>query len=381
MDYTQAGLLFRLRKVIRYVAMYGVSRTLVKVRGQYHMRRRYEELPSDTGRRTGDQVFGLIGCGNYAFSNIAYYLHKDFRGRIRACMDTDIQRAASLAARYRIPVYSDDPAAVLDDPDIRLVFIASNHASHAEYAIEALGKGKSVYIEKPHAVNRDQLARLVEAARGAPGRVFLGFNRPGSRFGRLIEEELAREDGGSVINWFVAGHKIDPEHWYFKPEEGGRVLGNLCHWTDFTLELAGEGAFPVEVIPARHEQSDSNIAVSYVFANGTISVITFSAKGHTFEGVMERLAVHRGDALITMDDYRTMTVRRVHKKRRLVNWLRDHGHRRNITSAARSVVRDELYDRDRAIEHLRLSGELMLTTKEALEEDRRITLPEEGLTG
>lgn len=374
MDYTSAPLWFRLRKTWRYVTMYGPSRTLVKVRGQYHMKRRFEELPPRTPP-TDRQIFGLIGCGNYAFSNIAFYLTKEFPRSIRSCMDIDPHRAASLASTYKVPVHTTDPEEILSDPGIKLVFIASNHASHAEYAIKALEAGKSVYIEKPHVVGHDQLRRLLDTMDGSDGQVFLGFNRPGSRFGRIMDERLSAHEGPMVINWFVAGHQIDPDHWYFRPEEGGRVLGNLCHWTDFTLHLVGEQAFPVRVVPARHDQSDSNVAVSFVFGDGTVAAITFSAKGHTFEGVMERVAIHRGDCLLTMDDYRTMTVREGPRKKGYLNLFRDHGHRRNIVAAARSVVDGAAAGASREMrQHLEQSGRLMLATKDALEKDEVVVI-------
>lgn len=358
--------------------MYGLSRTLVKVRGQYHMVRRFERLPASTGTERAGQTFGLIGCGNYAFSNIAYYLKKEFGAAIRACMDIDGHRAASLALAYRVPRHSTDPHVVLEDTGIRLVFIASNHSSHTEYAIQALQAGKSVYIEKPHAVSMEQLRRLLAAYEASPGQMYLGYNRPGSRFGQLITAHMAQESGPSVINWFVAGHEIDPDHWYFRPEEGGRVLGNLCHWTDFTLEMAGPNAFPVHIRPARHERSDCNIAVSYVFANGTVSCITFSAKGHAFEGVMERLSVHRGNCILTMDDYRVMTVRLKHHKKRYLNLFRDHGHQRNIIHAARLSIDGTDQDRRATAKRAWLSGILMLATKEALENAASATLYSDG---
>ena len=63
---------------------------------------------------------------------------------------------------------------------------------------------------------------------------------------------LSLESGPMMINWFVAGHEIPDDHWYFKESEGGRILGNLCHWTDLTLQLVGlNNAFPVKLYPGR----------------------------------------------------------------------------------------------------------------------------------
>jgi predicted dehydrogenase len=374
MDYTKQPLRFKLRKVLRYVRLYGVDRTRVKVLGQLHMKKRFDPLPKRARNASPRRTVGLLGCGNYAFSNIAYYLRKEFGPVIAACMDADAHRAASLAARYGVPWYGDDAGEVIDDPSVSMVYIASNHASHAEYAIRALEAGKSAYIEKPHVVSEDQLTRLEAAMRASPGRVFLGFNRPGSRFGRLILEHLAAQEGAGMYNWFVAGHAIDPDHWYFKPEEGGRVLGNLCHWTDFVLRMVQGPAFPVRITPTRGHKSDSDIVVTYTFPDETIAVISFSAKGHTFEGVKEKLSAHRGNCLISMDDYKRMTIEVVDERRVYVNAFRDHGHSRNITAAYRSVARNEPYDREATLRYVIDSARLFLKTREALETDRTLVV-------
>jgi len=289
-------------------------------------------------------------------------------------MDIDPNRAASLAARYKVPLHTTDAAAVIEHPQIRMVYIASNHASHAEYAIAALSSGKSVYIEKPHVVSEDQLRRLAEKAYGAPGRVYLGFNRPGSRFGRIILEHLNSQQGPGMYNWFVAGHAIDPDHWYFQPQEGGRVLGNLCHWTDFVLTLAGERPFPVEIRPTRGRKSDSDIAVTYTFQDETVAVITFSTKGHTFEGVSEAFHGHRGDCLISMHDYHTLVIDVLQRKKTYRNLFRDHGHHRNIGGAYRGVHDKAPYDAACRLRHMCNTAWLFLSTKRALEENRALTI-------
>jgi predicted dehydrogenase len=375
MDYTQQPLLFKVRKVARYVRLYGVSRTRVKVLGQLHMKRRFAELPAQRGRPGPRQQVAVIGCGNYAFSHIAYYLQRTFGAVIGGCMDIDAHRAASMARRYRIPRYTSDAAELLDDDAIRMVFIASNHASHADYAVAALERGKHVYIEKPHVVSDAQLDALVRAMDAHPGqRVFLGFNRPGSRFGRLILEHLARDEGPGMYNWFVAGHAIEPDHWYYRPREGGRVLGNLCHWTDFVLHMAPADRFPVRIQPVRGAKSDTDIAVSYTFPDETIAVITFSAKGHTFEGVRERLSAHRGNTLILMDDYERMSIEVQERRRVYRNLYRDQGHARNIASAYRAVFEEPAADDAASRRHVADSAWLFLRTREALETDRPLEI-------
>lgn len=375
MDYTSAPLLFKIRKTLRYVGLYGIRRTLVKIRGQYHMGKRYETLPRNRVRLTSGAHVGLIGCGNYGFSVIAYYLNKNYGRVIRGCMDPDVNRAASMFEAYKASYYTTDADEIIADPGITLVFIASNHASHAEYAIKALQAGKDVHIEKPHVVREEQLVRLSEAQRTSKGRVLsIGFNRPGSPFGRRMREVLAQQPGELMQNWFIAGHEISPDHWYFREEEGGRVLGNLCHWTDLTYQMMpAERRFPIRINPTRSAKSDCDVAVTYTFGDGSIAAITFSAKGHAFEGVRERYAAHRGDALIAMDDFQDLSLH-VGPSREVTHLrARDHGHDRSIRHS---------YEQNKdprapgcSAQYVWESGQLFLKTKEALESSREIVMP------
>jgi predicted dehydrogenase len=355
--------------------MYGFSRTYMKILGQKHMRRQYDFLPPQLGGRGERHTVGIIGCGNYPYSTIAYFLRKEFGDCIASCMDIDIHRAASFSRRHRVPLYTENADDIFSDNKIRLVYIASNHATHAEYAIRAIEAGKDVYIEKPHVVSLDQLHRLNDCMRSHNRKIFLGFNRPGSTTGLLIREHCASQDGPGMYNWFVAGHAIDPDHWYFSAGEGGRVLGNLCHWTDFIFRLVPfESAFPVTITPSRYIKSDCDIVVSYVFGEGSVGALTFSSKGHTFEGVRESFRAQKGNVLITMDDFQRLSVEIIEKRKIYKSAHRDHGHRANIIAAYCSVHSDEPYHSESEISYIANTAWLFLKTKEALEANVRMTI-------
>jgi predicted dehydrogenase len=375
MDYTTQPLWFKAKKALRYIRLYGLGRTAVKIRSHYHMNRRYPALPAIAPRPASRAHVGIIGCGKFAYGNIAHYVTRDFGRVIRGVMDRQIDRAASLCVDFGADYYTDDPKRILDDPGIDLVYIASNHASHADYAIAALNRGKCVHIEKPHVVNTDQLVELCAAMEETGGKVRLGFNRPASRLGSAIKASLDAESGPVMFNWFIAGHEIAADHWYFSKEEGGRILGNLCHWTDFVYQMvAPELRYPITINPTRSEKSDCDIAVSYVFGDGSIAALTFSAKGHTFEGVTEHLAAHRGNTLLFMDDFSHLVVNVVDKRQTVRLRARDHGHR----GAIRRSYELTRPGRDPAtpcsVEYVWETAELFLKTKQALEEDRRLVV-------
>lgn len=340
-DLTQANYLFKARKAARYIWLYGLSRTLVKIKGQYHMKandnfdgQRWVN-PSCKNPDAHERHVALIGCGLYAFSNIAYYLGRHNQDFLRYAFDLKKSNSLSLCKSYGGACAVSDWREILDDPMVKIVFIASNHATHAEYAVACIEAGKHVHIEKPHVVSQEQLDRLVAAMRQHPkSKVFLGFNRPRSHLFMRLQELLARESGPLMINWFVAGHAIPDGHWYFDEKEGGRVLGNLSHWTDLTLHLVKlEKAFPCKIIPAKLIGAKSNFVVSVIFADQSCAAITFSAKGETFEGVREVLNIHKGNVIANLTDFKSLNINVLEKKQKVQLLHRDHGHEANIVNS------------------------------------------------
>jgi predicted dehydrogenase len=370
MDYTTQPLIFRARKLGRYVRLYGPRRAFVKALGQYHMKGQLPPIARSSKGSPSRAHVAILGCGNFAFSNVAYYLRRHYGRVIRAVMDVDEARAASLAAAYGVDYYATDADEILSDPAIDLVFVASNHASHAPYAAAALERGKSVHIEKPHVVTFAQLERLRTAMETSSGKVALGFNRPQSELGERVQGALWAESGATMLNWFIAGHELPPEHWYYREEEGGRVLGNLCHWTDFVLQMIEPSRrYPIKVIPTRAEASDVDVAVTYIFGDGSIAAITFSAKGHTFEGVRESFAAHRGNALVSLTDFQRLTIERRERKERPFQLFRDHGHEAAIRRSY-AMVRPRPGappSEGASLAYVWETADLFLKTKEALE--------------
>jgi predicted dehydrogenase len=375
MDYTAQPFVFKIKKTLRYCRLYGIKRTLVKIQGQYHMKKKYSTLPALPQEPTDGSHVGIIGCGNFAYSNIGYYLNKNYGNVIHGAMDRNIDRAASFYQKYKLNYYTNDAEELISDPAIDIVYVASNHSSHADYAIRCLEQGKSVHIEKPHVVDEDQLMRLCSTMLNSKGRVALGFNRPDSLIGRKIKGFLQSQSGPGMYNWFVAGHEISPDHWYFKKKEGGRVLGNLCHWTDFVYQMVEpDKRYPLTIKPTRAEKSDCDIAVTYTFGDGSIAVITFSAKGHTFEGVRELLAAHRGNVLISMADFKRLIIEVVDKKHKISLLFRNHGHENRIRKSYELVRPSGMKNSGCSVEYVWETGQLFLKTRDALEDGEAITL-------
>jgi predicted dehydrogenase len=368
----QKPLLYKIRKVVRYVRLYGIGRTVMKIRGQFHMRRNagFEGDVWINSTTMKDSSFvALVGCGNFPFCNTAYYLRKTARDFLRGAYDLLPERARSLCSDFGGGYAAKRFDTILKDDAVKLVYVASNHATHADYAIAALDAGKHVHIEKPHVISRDQLDRLIEAQKRNPdGMVFLGFNRPKSRLFKILMSWLVREQGPVTINWFVAGHKLPDDHWYYDDAEGSRIAGNVCHWTDLSLQMVGiDQAFPCEVKASCPQGSKSDYAIAILFADGSVANITFSAKGETFEGVREILNLQRGDLIATLDSFERLELSRGPVTKVIKPLFRDHGHRANLVNSY-EAVRDGDTSRATSLKYSVATARLFLACHEALRE-------------
>src|SRR3982750_3497783 len=159
---------------------------------------------------------GIVGCGNIS----GIYLEAGNKWdilNIVACADIDLARAQAQAAKYGIPK-ACGVAELLADPSIGIVINLTIPAAHAEVALAALAAGKSVYNEKPLALDREQAKQMLDLARekglrvGCAPDTFLGGGLQTCRM--LIDEGAIGEPVAATA--FMLGH--GPEAWHPDPE-------------------------------------------------------------------------------------------------------------------------------------------------------------------
>ena len=106
----------------------------------------------------------VIGLG-YWGPNLVRNFHGVIGDDLRICCDQDAGRAEAIAQRFPSVQTVTNPAAVLADPDIDAVAIATPVDTHYPLAKAALEAGKSVLVEKPLTSNVAQAEELVDLAR------------------------------------------------------------------------------------------------------------------------------------------------------------------------------------------------------------------------
>ena len=314
----------------------------------------------------------IIGCGKFAYSVLARHLAALEPHFLRGAYDIEGNRALSLCKRYMGAYATISLDEIMRDDSVSSVYIASNHATHAMYAVECIRRGKGVHIEKPHAVSESQLDNLIGAMLESPDvPVVMGYNRPRSPHMRKIKDALRTESGPTSLNWFIAGHAIDESHWYFSTGEGGRVLGNMCHWLDASITLIGRSSFyPCIIRPASAPGSQNDFVLGIECADGSLVSIAFSAKGHTFEGVREVLNAQRGSTLVNMRDFEETRVEAGQSRDRHRTRYRNHGHFENVKNS--HLVLSRARNSGESPEGVLASGLLSLGARRALTSGRAV---------
>lgn len=199
--------------------------------------------------------------------------------------------------------------AVIDDPDVDVVVVATPHDTHAELVSRALLAGKHVWCEKPLALTGDELDD-VEAAWRASGQVLaVGFNRRHSPAVSAARDARAGVTAPNTVIYRIAAGPLPDSHWYHDRRQGGRLLGEVCHFIDTAQALVGADIDAVSAVAggSRGElQSADDVVVTLRFTDGSLAVIAYSSAS---PGVgKELIEVLAGDHRIVIDDYRSVSV-------------------------------------------------------------------------
>jgi predicted dehydrogenase len=141
----------------------------------------------------------------------------------------------------------DDLAAVLADPQVEAVLLATPHLDHDDHVVAAAAAGKAIFIEKPFTMTKAGAERAIAAVQAAGVPIALGHNR---RFHPHMTELRRRiADGGLGTILHVEGTMTAPNGLFLKPESwrsnpaqspAGGMSGLGIHMVDGMIDLVGQ---------------------------------------------------------------------------------------------------------------------------------------------
>ncbi len=230
--------------------------------------------------------WGIIGCGNVTEVKSGPALQKAENSELVAVMRRDGDLARDYAERHGVPNWYDNAQALIHDPDVNTIYIATPPSSHKEYSIQAAQAGKPVYVEKPMALNFVECREMIDACSQAGVSLFVAYYRRAlARFLRIKELVDAGVIGEVRFVAITLYQSIRPYPsnnnlpWRVLPEiAGGGIFVDLAsHQLDFLDFLLGPiksvqgfagnqaGLYPAEDI----------VSGSFVFESGVQGVGTW----------------------------------------------------------------------------------------------------------
>ncbi|WP_323743453.1 Gfo/Idh/MocA family protein [Agreia pratensis] len=219
--------------------------------------------------------WGILGTGG-----IAEMFVTDLRATgiaVAAVGSRSQESADAFGARFDIAARHPTYEALVADPDVDAVYVATPHPMHAENALLAIAAGKHVLVEKPFTLNAVEATEVAEAARRA-GVVVL--EAMWTRFlpSMVRIREIIAAGTLGELRTLIADHDqllpSDPEHRINNPELGGGALLDLgIYPVSFAVDLFGAPT----AVTARGDKTatgvDRQVALILEHDGGAISVV------------------------------------------------------------------------------------------------------------
>jgi polar amino acid transport system substrate-binding protein len=278
--------------------------------------RRIESDKASTRASTAPQKsvrLGMIGAGGYAKSMLLPNF-KSTGVEFRAIATASGVSARDIGERYGFAYCASGADEIINDDEVNLIVIATRHDSHAELARRALELGRHVFVEKPLAMNDEELESVLNAAQASEGELMVGFNRRFSPHARAAKDFFANRQAPLSISYRVNAGRIPREHWIQDAREGGgRIIGEVCHFIDLMQFLTGAVTTRVyaESIMSRSQQivDEDSVFITLRFSDGSNGTIAYMAEGDKAMS-KERVEIYGEGKTFVLEDFRSATMYR-----------------------------------------------------------------------
>lgn len=309
-----------------------MARTVASPR---HVARPAAALPN------GTPTVGFIGAGSYA-TGVLIPAFAKAGARLATIACNEGVSGVHAARKFGFASVTTDVDALLGDPTIDTVVIATRHDTHAALAIKALDAGKNVFVEKPLALAHAEIEALQQAyarrlATGPAPRLMVGFNRRFAPHIVKIKRLLAGVGGPKAMVMTVNAGAIPAEHWTQDLDVGGgRLIGEACHFVDLLRHLADTPIVARSMRIMASARADT-ATLQFTFADGSIGVVNYFANGHKTLA-KERLEVFASGRILQLDNFRKLTGYGWSGFSRMGSWRQDKGNNGCAAAFVKSIA-------------------------------------------
>lgn len=274
-------------------------------------------------------VLGIIGAGNFTKMTMLPAL-KNSGAKYKYIASNGGVSGTSLAQKYNIANSTTDYKEIIKDQEVDLVLITTRHNLHAPMVIESLNAGKNVFVEKPLALNHEELSQIIEAHQKSNKTITVGYNRRFSPHAEQVKKVVGNSPM-NVIATMNAGF-IPSNVWVHDMQVGGgRIIGEACHFIDLITYLTGSKVVSVcmNAMGVNPEENTDNASILLRYENGSTGVINYFANGSKAYA-KERIEVYSQEKTLVIDNFRVTQGYGVKGFSKLKTSL-DKGHKNQFT--------------------------------------------------
>jgi predicted dehydrogenase/threonine dehydrogenase-like Zn-dependent dehydrogenase len=279
-------------------------------------------------------TLGLLGAGGFASSTLIPAMKESGDTLLMTVCAATGAHAQHAARKFGFRECTTDEAAVIHNPDVNTIVIATRHHLHAKQVLAAIAAGKNVFCEKPLCLTEAELgaiaATYLGVAQSRRAQLMVGFNRRLAPMTAQMKAFFSSVSEPLALHYRINAGYLPADHWVNDREQGGgRILGELCHFVDLLMFLADAPIVEVAARPigSSARYSGDNVLVSLRFANGSEGTISYLANGdRSFS--KERIEIFGGGSTAVLEDFRRLELVRGGRKQLVRSWWRqDKGHR------------------------------------------------------
>lgn len=252
-------------------------------------------------------VVGIIGAGNFTSATIMPNLKK-IDAEVKFIASSGGLSSTTMAKKYGIANSTTNYKEMLEDKEVDLVLITTQHNTHARMVVESVEAGKNVFVEKPLALNSDELDSIIVSYQKNNVNISVGFNRRFAPIAEKMKKALGRSDTPININATMNAGFIPKDVWVHDIElGGGRIIGEACHYIDFCSYLAGSKVVAVcmNAMGKNPAEDTDNASILLKYENGSNAVINYFANGSKSYS-KERVEVYSQERTMIMDNWRKL---------------------------------------------------------------------------
>ncbi|QIA08119.1 Gfo/Idh/MocA family protein [Draconibacterium halophilum] len=187
--------------------------------------------------------WGIIGVGNVTEVKSGPAFYKVENSKLVAVMRRNEEKAQDYARRHNVPKWYSNGSALINDPEVNAVYIATPPDTHALYAIEALKAGKPVYVEKPMARNYAECLEMLKVSEETNTPLWVAYYRRTLPAFLRVKELIETGSIGKPLMVNIklykqaaeANQKPEEMRWHVFPEiaGGGYFFDLASHQLDY----------------------------------------------------------------------------------------------------------------------------------------------------